>query len=169
MYKKIIGIILLLTVSTIFLVTGFGFKKTFTSEKYGMQIDVPLTWSVAEASKSDYPNVLEAQPYLFSFYNSFAFWMGRSVTKSILVYPDNTMYPIKNLDDLKKDVENLRKIVKQDTGIEIRNVNGMDYIWEKYKSSELPNAMEISYFITPTGMYQYVGGDLKDLNLKLIK
>ncbi len=133
-----------------------------------MQIEVPITWGVAEATKNDYPNVLEAQPYLFSFYNSFAFWIGGSITKTILVYPDNTKYPIKNLDDLKKDVEAMRKNVKQDTGIQMRNINGVDYIWEKYKSPELFKAIEISYFITPTGMYQYIG-DLSELNFKLIK
>ncbi len=169
MNKKIFfWLIAILIIGILFLVTGFGFKKTFTSEKYGMQIEVPITWSVAEATKNDYPNVLEAQPYLFSLYNLFAFWVGGSITESILVYPDDTKYPIKNIDDLKKNVEALRKISHQDTGIEIRNINGIDYIWERYENPELHKIREISYFITPLGIYQYMG-DLKELNFRLVQ
>ncbi len=167
--KKILltigALVLIAVIGLSYLITGFGKTKTFTSEKYGLQIDIPATWTVEEATEKDYPNVLSAEPRWFGLYNAYAFWAGLSVSKDILYYPKNEKHPVYNLSDMKKDIQ-LRSSLSADKNATVadKEENGLKYLLEKKSDGK-----QISYFITPTGMYQYLFGDIKDLNLKSLK
>ena len=159
----VVVLVIIVVISLSYLITGFGQTKTFTSEKYGLQIDIPVTWNVEEATEKDYPNVLSAEPRWLGLYNEFAFWAGLSVSKDILYYPKNEKHPVYNLSDMKKEIQ-LRSSLSTDKNATVaeKEENGLKYLLEKRSDGK-----QISYFITPTGTYQYLFGDIKDLNLKI--